>query len=88
MIGILQCVVKGFEGDLDGIDANSMVTFEWTFSDSKSCINVSHSVLRRCGYISYKGSVHPPWQVRTAACVVRPLVEVQVFELVVICAFG
>ena len=65
--------MEKFEGDLDGIDVNSMVTFKWTFTDSKSAINVSDCVVRRCGHVYYKGNIFPPWQVRAAACVVWAL---------------
>ena len=84
----MKCITKSFDGDLDGIDANSTVTFEWTYTDSKSGIDVSHCVLRRCRHMHYKGGLRPPWQIRAVVCVVNFLFSFEFVELADVSFFG
>ena len=73
LLGLLRCTLCGFERDLDGIRPNTTCIYEWRFSHgSIEAVEATHRMMHKCRNLWYRRSPpRPPWQVRTAACVVR-----------------
>ncbi len=72
-IGDLSCRLAGFEKDLNGVSANSIVVFEWCFrcKFNGTLIEGTRSVKYRANTVYYKRAVpKPPRSIRAAACVV------------------
>ena len=77
-LGTLQCSLKGFDADLDGITKETVAIYEWTFEDEVSNVKISQCIQRRCQVLYYTGKIGPPWQVRVAACVVHTLAAFEI----------
>ena len=75
LLGSLRCNLFGFERDLDGIRPNTLCIYEWQFSHERiEGVETTYRVKHKCRNLCYTrmSSPRPPWQVRTAACVVSP----------------
>ncbi len=72
-VGDISCSVKGFEKDLDGVNAKSYVLFEWRFCCSFKGVRIEGAriVRHRCLTVYYgRVSPRPPRAIRAGACAV------------------
>ncbi len=73
-VGDLSCSVKGFERDLNGIGASSVVVFVWQFrfKFKAALIEGARTVKHRCRTVYYgRATPRPPRAIRAAACTAR-----------------
>ncbi len=73
-VGDLSCSVKGFERDLNGIGANSVVVFVWQFrfKFKAALVEGARAVKHRCRTVYYGiATPRPPRAIRAAACIAR-----------------
>ena len=77
IVGSLHCKLLGFERDLDGIRPTTICIYEWRFSHGGiPAVEARYCSKHKCRNLLYnKQSIRPPWQVRTAACVVNTLIN-------------